>query len=131
MTVAVTVVMIVLVYDLYKRFFPVIGLEETDIQSFAENEESQIVDVRQFQLAHNEPVKGSLNMPLAYLTRHYRDIDGIKLYLVVSDKVERNISARFLKKQGFIIQGYQMKREDHSAQLETSNTSMSKVCKEL
>lgn len=128
MTIAGILVITVLIYGLYRMYFPVIGVKETNIHSFIHSE-TCIVDVRQFQLAHNEPVKGSLNMPLAYLTRHFPDIDCNNVYLVVSDKVERNISVRFLKKQGFIIRGYQLIQEKKLSQLET-RCAISEVCKE-
>ncbi|WP_280770864.1 hypothetical protein [Salipaludibacillus daqingensis] len=130
MTILMIFILIVIAYGGYMRYFPVKGIFESNFRSFENRDDILIVDMRTFQLAHNDPIKGSISMPLAYLKRHYHDIDEEEVYLIVSDKVELNISARFLKNHGFIICGYECKPEEITRQIESNQTVLQDVCKE-
>lgn len=92
------------------RFIPIRGADHLSPSSLAalETEKNKpiIIDVREFHDARRNPVQHSVNIPLPYLKRHYPREQNSPVHIVGKDRVEINLSARFLKKKGFAVSGY-------------------------
>jgi len=89
----------------FKSFFPIaakcIKLDHVEL-----NEETIIVDLRDYHLAAKAPIEGAFVLPFAYLKRYHNQFKGKKLYIVSPDTVIRNLSIRFLKGKGYLVLGY-------------------------
>lgn len=120
-----------MIYAAALRYVPVKGLKEISVQEVGPMKPYLIVDVRQFQTAHHSPVQGSLNMPLAYLTRHFRDITQREVVIIASDKVEVNMSVKFLKRKGYIVHGYHLKSEIENTINEQGLENPARICNEI
>ncbi|WP_053362234.1 hypothetical protein [Bacillus sp. FJAT-27251] len=90
---------------LYKRYFPVPGIYHTDCNKI-NTANVKVIDIRDFNVSYNDPVEGAINLPVAYLHRHYAEINGDVLHVVASDTIEKNIGIRILRKKGFRVSGY-------------------------
>ncbi|PLS15830.1 sulfurtransferase [Bacillus sp. M6-12] len=95
---------IILFISIYRRYFPVMGVPRA--QHNQANNSAVIVDVRDYTMSSNSPVEGSVDLPVAYLTRQFRDISEKQVHLIVSDKLERNLGVRILQHNGFTVVGY-------------------------
>jgi hypothetical protein len=92
-------------YLLYKNFFPtVVKCISPDL--IESNEETLIVDLRDYHIAAKFPIKEAFVLPFAYLKRYHKQLKGKKLYVVAPDTVVRNLSIRFLKGKGYEVLGY-------------------------
>lgn len=95
---------ILLLLPLYKRYIPVRGLTRT--QSFPVSDNIAIIDVRDYQAVDGAPAGHLIRIPYAYLHRKHHEIPKKPLHLVASDELTRNLSVRYLRKKGFIVQSY-------------------------
>jgi len=114
---------LVLLIILYKRYFPVIGVKYTILEE-VDSTKLEIVDLRDYNESYQNPVEGSLNIPIAYLKRHTKEIPQKDLHLVVSSLLERNVGIRALKHKGYKIVGYSLVRQNsinECCQLEIKN----------
>jgi len=96
---------IIVLLILYKRYFPVLGVEKinwTDLDL----KTMKVIDVRDYNDSYNSPIKGAVNIPFGYLHRYYKDLTNGSLYVVVSNSLEKNMSIRFLRNKGFKVDGY-------------------------
>jgi rhodanese-related sulfurtransferase len=96
---------IVILFILYKRYFPVLGVKcyqlgELDLTKL------KIIDVRDYNVSYKNPIEDSLNIPLGYLKRNINEIPHRDLHLVVSSLLEKNVGARVLRQKGFRVVGY-------------------------
>jgi rhodanese-related sulfurtransferase len=73
-----------------------------------------VIDVRDYNDSYKEPIPGAINIPIAYLNRHYPEIPNIDLYIVASDKIEKNMGVRILREKGFQIIGCTIKNNDNT-----------------
>ncbi|RNA66268.1 hypothetical protein [Alteribacter keqinensis] len=96
--------------SLYKRYVPVIGVSCMNVSDMKEDG-STIVDLRDFQTAHHDPLEGAVNMPMAYIYRHYKDIGQGTVYLVSSDMTDIHLTARFLKRKKIRVEGFSLTTE--------------------
>lgn len=67
-----------------------------------------VLDIREYQDALRRPSIAAINVPLAYLKRHYPKEMPKELILVANDRVEVNLACRFLERKGYAVIGYQM-----------------------
>ena len=65
--------------------------------------ESVIVDVRNYTESDSDNNSRIMCIPYAYLKRYYHEIPNKPLHLIVHNKVDRNLSIRFLRKKGSIF----------------------------
>jgi rhodanese-related sulfurtransferase len=96
---------IIVLLILYKRYFPVLGVEKinwTDLNL----ETMKVIDVRDYNDSSNNPIKGAVNIPFGYLHRYYKELTNGSFYVVVSNTLEKNMSIRFLRSKGFKVAGY-------------------------
>jgi hypothetical protein len=99
--------LVIIVIMLYKRYFPVLGvncrqLKELDLSTMV------ILDLRDYNESYKSPIEGAINIPLAYLKRNFHEIPNINLHLVVTSLLEKNIGIRDLKGKGYRVVSYSL-----------------------
>lgn len=100
------------IYSLFKRYFPVCGVRYHDLNDL-ELDEIKIIDVRDFNESYKNPIKGAINLPLAYLKRNLNEIPDRKLHVVGSNKIDRNVAIRFFRQKGFHVNGYTIIKQNN------------------
>ncbi|MEH7344209.1 hypothetical protein V7122_10075 [Bacillus sp. JJ1532] len=95
----------IIIGALYIRYCPVGNVKCTESLSHPADS-IEIVDVRDYNQSYKDPVSGAINIPYAYMKRHYSDISSKTIHVIASDYLERNMSIRFLRKRGYTIAGY-------------------------
>lgn len=96
---------IVITFVLYKRYFPVFGAGCIPLNDL-KLDKLKIIDLREYNESYKDPILGSINIPISYLKRNLKDIPNSDLHLIVTSKLEKNISTRYLRKKGYRIVGY-------------------------
>lgn len=105
----ISFIVIITMFYLYQRYFPVWKVPSLkEINNLSNFENIVYVDVRDYQDANHKPVQGAVNLPYAYLKRHHNQIKKGEVVVVASDQVLKNLSIRFLKGHGFKVVGYQL-----------------------
>ncbi|PLR83695.1 hypothetical protein [Bacillus sp. V33-4] len=105
MTFLVLIILGVMIVNIYKRYIPVSGVR--NIYWFNHDLEIiNIVDLRDYNVAYKNPILGSINIPVAYLKRHYTEIQNSSIHVVASDQLEKNMGIRFLRRKGIRVVGY-------------------------
>ncbi|OIJ19270.1 hypothetical protein BKP45_14030 [Anaerobacillus alkalidiazotrophicus] len=102
----ISVTILLKVYYLYRRHFPVKGIECIKLDKIVKTNNAYILDIRDYELAHHHQIKGTINIPLAYLKRNYRGLNEKNVYIIASNIVDVNISSRFLLRKGIKINGF-------------------------
>lgn len=97
--------MILLIYSLFKRYFPVRGVRYYNLADIELNV-TKIIDVRDFNESYKNPIKGAINIPLAYMKRNLNEIPDRRLHVIGSNEVDKNVAIRLLRKKGFHVKGY-------------------------
>lgn len=100
--------LILIMFYLYQRYFPVWYVPNMDGVNQTAGNHIVYLDVRDYQDASHKPVQGAFNLPYAYLKRHHDQISSCQVVVVASDPVLKNLSIRFLKGHGFKVVGYQL-----------------------
>jgi rhodanese-related sulfurtransferase len=90
---------------MYNRYIPVKGVQCSRTLNVEESS-IKIVDVRNYNQSYKDTIVEAINIPVAYLKRNYHEISSMKIHVVASNHLEKNISIRFLKKRGFKVTGY-------------------------
>lgn len=113
MAIVMFVLLIVFGYLIGIRNFPVIGLnyidkKELDLTTLIK------IDVRDYNESYKNPVKGAINVPVAYLKRYYFEIPSKDLIVVASNRLEKNVGVRFLRTKGFKVVGYTITNEEQT-----------------
>lgn len=106
MSIIASLLLILIINSIYKRYMPVYGIPQIDFGKIYGDTDVSLLDVRDNQAAHRSPVEGAVNIPYAYLRRNHGEIEKKEIYLMASEMMDINLSARFLKKKGFHINGY-------------------------
>jgi rhodanese-related sulfurtransferase len=96
---------IVMIFILYKRYFPVLGVKCYQIGDL-DLTKMKVLDVRDYNESYKNPIQGSLNIPLGYLKRNIHEIPQRDLHLVVSSLLEKNVGVRVLRQKGYRVVGY-------------------------
>ncbi|MEY8350079.1 sulfurtransferase [Bacillus cereus] len=97
---------VILVGNVLKRYAPVLHVSCISINKVIKNEEIVVLDVRNYNESSYNNIPKVICIPYAYLKRYYHEIPDQPIHLIVRNKVERNLSTRFLRKKGFCIQSY-------------------------
>lgn len=110
MSILLTLTILWISLFIYKRYVPVFGLKKVDFRYDLNctNKNIVFVDTRDFQTSFKNPVEPAFRLPLPYLNRHYKEINGKHVVLIVTDDIEKNLSARILQKKGIKVIGYYM-----------------------
>lgn len=100
------ILLTILNWFLYKRYFPVAGVQ--NIECFQlEIEQVTIIDLRDYNLSIHSPILGAINIPVAYLNRNFTDIPkDDKIHVIASGRLEKNVGIRFLRYKGYEVVGY-------------------------
>ncbi|MDQ0230716.1 hypothetical protein [Metabacillus malikii] len=101
----VGLLIIVISSFIYSRYFPVWGVDCLKSLN-VDGESIDIVDVRDYHQSTNKPIRKAVNIPIAYMKRHYQDIKRPTVHVVASNTIEKNMSVRFLRKKGFKVASY-------------------------
>ncbi|UFU00414.1 sulfurtransferase [Radiobacillus kanasensis] len=91
---------------LYSRTFPISGIPCIDINKDPHTPHRVMVDIRDYNVASNDMINGSISIPLAYLKRYHHEIPREEVHVIASDKIERNLGVRVLRSKGFKVTGY-------------------------
>lgn len=91
----------------YTRHIPVAGVDCANSISEADPS-TVVVDVRDYQTAHKDVIQHSLNIPVGYLKRNYKEINKKKVHIIADTRLDKNMSIRFLRKKGFIVTNYSL-----------------------
>ena len=94
---------IVLFLFFIRRYYPV---KNVPYESKVEEVQEVIVDIRDYNIADKNPLKGSINIPVAYIERYHQEIPRDKVHLIVRDELEKNIGVRMLRKKGIHVKSY-------------------------
>jgi rhodanese-related sulfurtransferase len=89
----------------YKRYFPVFGVHCINLNDL-DLDKIKVIDLRDYNESYKNPIKGVLNIPIAYLKRNLKEIQKRELHLIVSSHLEKNIGIRCLRKKGYCVVGY-------------------------
>lgn len=113
MAIVMFVLLIVVGYLIAIRYFPIIGLnyidkKELDLTTLIK------IDVRDYNESYKSPVKGAINVPVAYLKRYYFEIPSKDLIVVASNRLDKNVGIRFLRTKGFKVVGYTITNEEQT-----------------
>lgn len=103
--IAFVVCMIFILIYFYNRYFPIFRIQNIHWKDIDTNN-TELVDVRDYQNSFNDPVKGAVNIPIAYLKRNYREINNGNVLVIAANVIEKNIGIRFLKQKGYRVVGY-------------------------
>lgn len=96
---------LVFFYIVYKRYFPVFGVQSNHIKDLKLDDVS-LLDVRDYNESDKKQINGATNIPIAYLERHSNEIPKSQIHLVASNFLEKNMGIRFLRKKGFKVVSY-------------------------
>ncbi|GHH96637.1 hypothetical protein [Neobacillus kokaensis] len=96
---------IIVSFILYRRYFPVFGVDLINLKD-PEPKKIYVIDIRDYNESYKEPIKGAINIPIAYLKRNINQIPKGDLYIVASGSLEKNFGIRLLRQKGFRIVGY-------------------------
>lgn len=96
-------------YMLYLRYYPVRGIPCIDELKLDAEKTSTMLDIRDYNTSYKETVKkGSIFIPIAYLKRYHHEIPSKYIYLIASDKIEKNLGIRILTQKGYQVIGYKL-----------------------
>lgn len=101
----VSLCFIAIAYFLYKRYIPVRGVQYARLEEL-DFEKINVIDLRDYNDSYKSPIKGAINIPIAYLNRSYKEIPCCKLHVISSSILEKNVGIRFLRRKGFMIIGF-------------------------
>ncbi|MFS0780229.1 sulfurtransferase [Bacillus sp. 1P06AnD] len=97
---------IAILFVAYSRYVPVTGVRCKSINATMQESSPVVVDLRDYNESFKKPLKGTINIPVAYIKRHYQDIPEKKVHVVATDKIEKNMGVRLLRKEGFKVVSY-------------------------
>ncbi|WP_077622973.1 hypothetical protein [Sediminibacillus massiliensis] len=106
MYIAILVLIGLLSLFLYKRYMPVRGIGKWELNSITHHDDVAFVDIRDYQTSYREQAEHILCIPLPYLKRQAGDIPDKDIILIISDRVEKNLSTRILRNKGVRVIGY-------------------------
>lgn len=86
----------------YKRYVPVRGVRCNDWQDL-DLEKIFVIDVRDYNESYTKQIDAAVNIPIAYLNRHYKEIPKRDIHIIGSNRLEKNVGIRFLRQKGFQV----------------------------
>lgn len=92
------------IIPLYRRYIPVKGIPYQDALQM--ETQSVRLDIRDYIVSANQPIEKAIEIPVPYLDRFFREIPSKDVHIIVSDRLEKNIGVRLLRKKGFNVTGY-------------------------
>jgi hypothetical protein len=88
---------------LYIRYFPVRGVPCISLSSLNQGADSiKMIDVRDYIQSYKDPIPESTNIPVMYLKRNYRELSHMQVFVVASNRLEKNISIRIIERSNYL-----------------------------
>ncbi|MGE8205960.1 hypothetical protein ACQKP0_15520 [Heyndrickxia sp. NPDC080065] len=100
----IAAILVVLLSLTYKRYYPVCDVDSVLIDHVCDK--INVIDIRDYNISYNNPIDGSINIPVAYLKRFINEIPNNDVHIVVSNLLERNVGVRLLRQFEFNVMGY-------------------------
>jgi rhodanese-related sulfurtransferase len=91
---------------LYKRYFPVSGVQCIDIKNTQLEKRNVLLDLRDYDVSSKDPIPGAVNIPIAYLKRYSHTIPKKEVHVIAENPLEKNIGIRYLRKKGYKVLRY-------------------------
>lgn len=105
MVLATVLIAIIFAAIIYKRNFPILDVPcEKEKASRAEI----TLDIRDYNVSDKEPMTPSVNIPVAYLNRNYKEVRGKQVHVIASNAIEKNVGIRMLRKKGIEVVSYSL-----------------------
>ncbi|OLO28590.1 hypothetical protein BTR23_17375 [Alkalihalophilus pseudofirmus] len=114
------VLLLIGVNSLYKRYVPVFGLSYIELENILD-EETVLLDIRDYLQAYKKPIPGAFNIPLAYIKRNYRELNGKTICIIGSNMLDITLGTRFLKRKDIKVIGYYIVDKKCKNQLNSSD----------
>ncbi|MBE4909462.1 hypothetical protein IMZ08_15530 [Bacillus luteolus] len=106
------IIITLLFISTFKRYVPVKDVKCISLFSHCQLDNAVLVDVRDYNESSKDQIHESINIPIAYLDRYFREVPENKdIIIVASNKLERNMSIRFFRKSGYKVVGYLLMTE--------------------
>ena len=93
---------------IYNRYIPVLRMSYLEISDISKESSRIIIDIRDYNVGYNQPIKEAINIPVAYLNRYYEEIPCQTIHLISSNALEKNVGTRILRKKGFKVVSYSL-----------------------
>ncbi|MGV3464266.1 MAG: hypothetical protein ACO1OT_03110 [Heyndrickxia sp.] len=100
----IVVILALLLSLVYKRYYPIRDVSSVSIDDVCDK--IKVIDIRDYNISYNDPIEGSINIPVAYLKRFIHEIPNNDLHIVVSNLLEKNVGVRLFRQFGFNVIGY-------------------------
>lgn len=94
-------------YGAYKRYVPVAGLKQEQLDHLDENSFA-LLDVRAYNVSDKKTAPEAFKLPISYFTRGYQEIPKKPLHLIAETELEKNLAARLLRQKGFRVASYSL-----------------------
>ncbi|WP_162632558.1 sulfurtransferase [Paraliobacillus zengyii] len=108
MMILVVFLLVIIGYMLYARYYPVKGVPCMDEKESKGKNASITLDIRDYNTSSKESLNDSIFIPIAYLKRYHHEIPSKYIYLIASDKIEKNLGIRLLSQRGYQVIGYKL-----------------------
>ncbi|MDP4162940.1 MAG: hypothetical protein Q8906_00460 [Bacillota bacterium] len=95
-----------IVFSLYKRYVPIKNIPNVKLDDCHQDKSIVLLDIRDYNVAYKNQVKGAINLPFPYLTRNLNELPQKSIHLVVSNHLEKNLGIRLLNKKGYQVIGF-------------------------
>ena len=95
----------VVLYFLFRRNIQIARIPQIDEKEL-ELTRLNIVDLRDYNVSYKSPIENAMNIPVPYIKRHYKDIKSNDLIVAASNRLEKNVGIRILRRKGFKVVGY-------------------------
>ncbi|RFU66047.1 sulfurtransferase [Peribacillus glennii] len=93
---------------LYTRHYPVKNIPCIKNEHFIRDDDTILLDIRDYNDSRSDSDKISMNIPYAYLRRFKSEIADGNIHVIAADKLELNLGLRFLMRKGFNITSYEI-----------------------
>ncbi|WP_069203047.1 sulfurtransferase [Bacillus testis] len=97
-----------ILFLLYSRYMPVAGVRCKSLKAIMQEPAKVVVDLRDYNVSSRSPLNGTINIPVAYIKRHYHDIPNKQVHVVATDRIEKNMGIRLLRKEGIQVVSYSL-----------------------
>lgn len=94
-------------FSLYRRYFPVLNVPCSD-RLYSQVDQVVKIDLRDYNKSYRSYVDDTIQIPVAYLKRHMHEIQGDQVFVIASNKVEKNIGIRILQNKGYKVIGFKL-----------------------
>ncbi|MBU9673163.1 hypothetical protein KQ939_01960 [Planococcus sp. CP5-4] len=96
----------------YKRFVTAKGVKHDCADNVKENGDILLLDVRAYNISYKDPIEGAFELPVAYFIRGYEEIKDSPIHIIASDKMEKNMAVRLLRKKDKNVISYSLTEEN-------------------